>query len=906
MSITATIKKSLNHIREWYASQPTSRLYTTGSIVLLLALGFGAIVTALGNALFFDGYPADGAFQLLNPMRRLMDGQVIGRDFSFFHGIGVPLLHLPFYVLFGQGIFGEEMTRWLVSPLLFIGSAFCVFYVWRRKFFYALNMSVFVTLLGMVVVPFLVLPLTSILGVRSVVPVFLLAVMLNQARLGRPVIPKAPRLFAAWTWYELLSGVLLAVGLLCGTEFGAAAVLAFVIARLAYPTTKGEAMGQRWLSLVRTISGFVVVLFALLTLVTWGHPLAPLTYAFIDIPADQVWYFGVPPNKFVHFGNLLPTLMGDWLMLLLLAGAVFAATLTYRVHRMRRFRAETQAFIYALLAGAFAMVSMLGYYNNSEAGALARMALIVSGVALTILSTRWKKPIVYGFELGSFKDRIKLTPPQAARRLGVAFIGIAVLYTIFQVVFLQSNFAVGEAFKRAISYVRGTNTEVLGSAWKNEAEALVPIIQSDNTVDIADTNDNGFTHGVKAGGNQLVVRAGEHASFIRPRQIVYFSKAGRQIIQQVSRQGDTQIITLQANVQLDPAKDGAPSKLIVSEDFKHDNTKVWSLYTGVLNEEMGVMNPSKGGYDYIIHALGEQRRADYVNDFKQTKSQYVMSFTRSFFAWEEWMQNSHWDLYSLIDQNYEVVHETPTYILWKRKDQPWSDTHAQSQPWQPLTLHAADGRIDLPKLSFDNVPDVEAYGQEIADKERDHLLYMGREIDARQQVTSDQYDQFILGRLHRQQNEDIFKRENNGPETESQQLQVDNVERSQARREKAAADKGIFSATNPELHIPRAKRQVIVVKLQYQLSSPLGAIPVIGKSTRYMAEPNNTYTGTGASLRPYANEVVFPLVISEDNSDSYIRLNTYSLFPGKGSVKILKAEWTPLDTSVANLKVLTD
>ena len=181
MSVSPTITKGIKRIRTWYASQSTNKLYATGAIVLLAALTFGAVITALGNALFFDGYAADGAFQLLNPMRRLMEGQVIGRDFNFFHGVGVPWIHLPFYVLFGQGIFGEELARWLVSPLLFVLSAFCVFYAWRRRFVFALSMAAAVTALGMVTIPFLVLPLTSILGVRSVAPAFLLAMALGSS-----------------------------------------------------------------------------------------------------------------------------------------------------------------------------------------------------------------------------------------------------------------------------------------------------------------------------------------------------------------------------------------------------------------------------------------------------------------------------------------------------------------------------------------------------------------------------------------------------------------------------------------------------------------------------------------------------------------------------------------------------
>jgi hypothetical protein len=640
-------QKKTSGVKAWIAKQSTTRLYMVGTLILLAVLGFGALITALGNALFFEGYAADGAFQLLNPLRRLMEGQVLGQDFNFFHGVGVPLLHLPFYLLFGQGLFGEELTRWLVSPALFSLSAFCFFYVLRRKFTFALGMSMVVTALAMLIIPFLVLPLTSILGVRSVAPVFLLALVLNQVRLSRPIVKDARSKFIkSWTWYELSAGVLLAVSLLCGTEFGMAAILAFIIAHLAYAVRPKETFKIRLLSLSRAGASFAVSLFGILSAITLGHPFEPLKYALIDIPTDQFWYFGVPPNDYIHFNNAIVTIMTDWRILIMWGIALVAGLFAWRVHRLRKYRVETQAFIFGLLAGVFAMVSMLGYYSNSQAGALGRMGLLVGGAALFILVGHWKKPVSWGLELGRFKRRYRIQPAQAWRGLAVVFIVASLVYAAAMFAFVKKEFALGDTLRKARDYVTGVDTNLLDDKWKDVDEAIVPVVQADNSVEIVDTSDNGFEHGVS--GAQLLVKAGDKSSFIRARQIVYFPKAGRQIIDRVETRGDQQLVTLQnKSVKLDPAKDGAPSKLIVAEDFKHDNTKMWSLYTGVLNEEMGIMNPSHGGYDYIIHALGPERREQYVRDFAQQQPQFVLTFTHGYFTWEGWMQNSHWEFYSL-------------------------------------------------------------------------------------------------------------------------------------------------------------------------------------------------------------------------------------------------------------------
>jgi hypothetical protein len=899
-------QKKTSGVKAWIAKQSTTRLYMVGTLILLAVLGFGALITALGNALFFEGYAADGAFQLLNPLRRLMDGQVLGQDFNFFHGVGVPLLHLPFYLLFGQGLFGEELTRWLVSPALFSLSAFCFFYVLRRKFTFALGMSMVVTALAMLIIPFLVLPLTSILGVRSVAPVFLLALVLNQVRLSRPIVKDARSKFIkSWTWYELSAGVLLAVSLLCGTEFGMAAILAFIIAHLAYAVRPKETFKIRLLSLSRVGASFAVSLFGILSAITLGHPFEPLKYALIDIPTDQFWYFGVPPNDYIHFNNAIVTIMTDWRILIMWGIALVAGLFAWRVHRLRKYRVETQAFIFGLLAGVFAMVSMLGYYSNSQAGALGRMGLLVGGAALFILVGHWKKPVSWGLELGRFKRRYRIQPAQAWRGLAVVFIVASLVYAAAMFAFVKKEFALGDTLRKARDYVTGVDTNLLDDKWKDVDEAIVPVVQADNSVEIVDTSDNGFEHGVS--GAQLFVKAGDKSSFIRARQIVYFPKAGRQIIDRVETRGDQQLVTLQnKSVKLDPAKDGAPSKLIVAEDFKHDNTKMWSLYTGVLNEEMGIMNPSHGGYDYIIHALGPERREQYVRDFAQQQPQFVLTFTHGYFTWEGWMQNSHWEFYSLIDQNYEVVKESSTYALWKRKDQAWDNKHAQSQPWQPLTVTPGSDRIDLPKLSFDNVPDIEAYGLEQSEKDRQRMIDLGKQVDPRSSAGREVYDQYILEKLHERQDEERRNRENNGPETEAFQKKASEDKWQNEAAEKNKPEKERKTNEAPLLHLPRPKRQVVLLKLQYETSSPLSFIPVLGKTTRYMVEQNNVYTSTVASLKPYTNEMILPIVISEKNNDPYIRLNTYSLLPGKGSIKILKAEWTTLDTSVQNLKILTD
>jgi hypothetical protein len=428
----------------------------------------------------------------------------------------------------------------------------------------------------------------------------------------------------------------------------------------------------------------------------------------------------------------------------------------------------------------------------------------------------------------------------------------------------------------------------------------MPIVQADNTVDIADITSGSFVHGISTNSAQLIVNPGSHASFIRGGQIVYFQRSGRQIIQRAEKWGASNelLVTLQnKQFRLSPTYDGAPQKLIIAEDFNHDNTKLWSLYSTLFESEMGVFNPS--GADYIIHALGSQERAQYVNDFKKTQPKFVVTMSRNYFIYEEWLQNEHWDLYSLIEQNYEVVAQSPVHVLWKRKDQPWSNTNQDVGQW-----HAINPTIDnsiqheqftLPSLSFANVPDVDSYEQEYAASERARLTSQGQQVAPDLSLDVDHYAQYIAKQTRQTLQHDFADSENSGPETGTAKKAAD-----------ALWDKQQQKTPQQFLRLPIPKRQVVLIKIHYTITHPLGAIPLLGKTTRYFIEENNVYSKTPVSLRSYANEVIFPLIVSEDATfgNAYLVPTTYSLIPG-GIVHITSVEWAPFNLPVKELEVFT-
>lgn len=106
---------------------------------------------------------------------------------------------------------------------------------------------------------------------------------------------------------------------------------------------------------------------------------------------------------------------------------------------------------------------------------------------------------------------------------------------------------------------------------------------------------------------------------------------------------------------------------------------LWSTYTSVYDSLHGSVNPSKGGEDYIIHALGDKRRNDYNQQFIRDKPDYVITMRPSFFSYEEWLWSGHWEFYKQLFTKYELIAHNRSHVLWKIKpDAPVATTPFQS------------------------------------------------------------------------------------------------------------------------------------------------------------------------------------------------------------------------------------
>jgi hypothetical protein len=314
---------------------------------------------AITIPMVFNGFPADGAFQTFNPLRRIAAGQHGGVDFQFFHGLGLPYLLYPLFALGGKTIFSAELSRELISVFAFfltlIGIAAAASR--DREFTIVASAAAFSVSMSF---NFLVMGGISLLGLRSTAPVLLAIVLLMPWR-------DAAR-FA-------VSAAVIAAAFALGTEQGIAVVVAFG-AMQTLMAVKHRTLRPLVHAAASIASGLAAYIGFLLIVGGPSGCLKALRYAFRNVPADQFWYFGSPPNMFFSrwsdvFGDpFFAPSFAFCLTLTLIVVAILWRTRSERGERM--LHAVAVLLIYGLLSSA----AYFGYTFGGNALPMLRAALL--------------------------------------------------------------------------------------------------------------------------------------------------------------------------------------------------------------------------------------------------------------------------------------------------------------------------------------------------------------------------------------------------------------------------------------------------------------------------------------------------------------------------------------------------
>lgn len=503
-----------------------------------------------------DTYPTNGTFQLYNPLMRLAQGQIPGHDFPFFHGVGVPLLHFPTFMLLGHNVFAAETSKFFVTFLLFMVGSWAFFYAFFRDHKKAIIATAVICAIGPYVAVDTYYPGNAVLGVRTAFPLLVAAAVVWETSRTLRI---TKRLSLAYN--DIAALILLALAFQFGTEQGLAAMAAFFLLKLV-PIFKAKQKKPALVHFGALLLLGTATTIGLLAVSTRGHIFEALSYALVSIPNDQGWYFGVPPNYFISWE------------------AIQAIT----------FASEAIVLYVAIIAGL--ALSFIAKKSNllTPLQQRAVLFLIAYGVIVFIVSAT-----------GYYAPATHLIPLQR----GMLLVSIAAI-VLFAFHFIQQ--------KRMWFYVGLVLLAGLGS--------IITLDIRDRSVAVSKNDVKALLHTAKQ-----------------------------------ARQKDDYFVLSQR--WLDATNSFMP---LIPKD-----ATLWSTYTSVYDSLHGTLNPSKGGEDYIIHALGDERRNAYNQQFIHDRPDYVITMRPSFFSYEEWLWSGHWAFYKQLFTNYELIAHNRSHVLWKLK-----------------------------------------------------------------------------------------------------------------------------------------------------------------------------------------------------------------------------------------------
>ncbi len=500
------------------------RASIAGAIAWLLS----RLAGCLTRVIFFDGAVGDGPFQLFNALRRLAAGQVAGRDFPVFHGLGLPWLHYPLFRLFGQGLFGSELSRQLTSTLLCTAALAIMLRAasgsWQRTAFRLAPVFIVVQLSAVLFGTFSD-PGTSMTDLRGVAP--LLGATLYATTQSRRL-----RLLLI----TVCLGVVPVIAVDQALPFFLAVLVVVLTLLFRYFRTRQPGALQPVSELITALACGLAMALCLMLLISGPQgTLAALKFNFVETPRDQFWFFGAPSNLYYpddgsYFRSLADLVTNSYSrpILVWLVGAGLA--LRYLVKRPDLSVRRTGCAIllsYGFLSAAPSL-GYLGYtYLKDGTSAMLLALLLVRGETVA----RW------------------------LLRLRKLMLPVLAAFVLFQSVLA--------------------------------AQKIVRLAQAPDL------------------------------------RTVHFSERWQAI-------------------------------LTTGEDLVHryrhrGGSALWTTYSNQLNSTVGEFLPAE---DYIIHALGPERRARYLAAFQKADPAVVMTVASPY---EYWLQNETWGLYEQLLRRYSLA-----------------------------------------------------------------------------------------------------------------------------------------------------------------------------------------------------------------------------------------------------------
>jgi len=353
------------------------------------------ISNSFSNALFFAGEPFDGSFQLFNGLKRLSLNEVIGKDFFAFHGNGTLLLHYPLYVIFGSNLFSSEFVRWILSLSVFNFLNFFMFRSIKISKYYSIVLTL---IFSFIAVSFnfdsVYLPINSLLGIRTLLPLLLIVVLYNKQSYFQKL--SNDKNFIKRNFFEIIVSIFCALSLYTSTEQGISIIIACLVTIFFLHPTK-----VRLLNRVKSILSIIIITIITLLFVSFIFSgkdfFNALKFNFIEVPTDQYWYFGNYPQYFVkNLSELFVDLRLIYRVLIAIILILFTYSFKSKTKSINNFESFgiNVLLIYGMLSS---LIPYLGIPNFNYSDNLFRIILFVIIYLVIKVITYKLKDVIYIF-----------------------------------------------------------------------------------------------------------------------------------------------------------------------------------------------------------------------------------------------------------------------------------------------------------------------------------------------------------------------------------------------------------------------------------------------------------------------------------------------------------------------------
>lgn len=551
-------------------------LISVFSVILLHSFNYG---------LNLEYKPYNGDFQTFNSLRRILAGELPGRDFNAYLGWGTTYVNLFFTALLGGSFAASKFSTYFLSVTLHFLALINLFFLVGLRLDRAIIaagftiLTIFLDVGKIVPIWEIIEPSHSTLSLRSSLLFIVTSLLLVLVKLT-----------SRYTYlFYSLAGCLIGVQPFWSNDYG---IPSCIILSVVILTDLIRRKQSRKLVKFICLSGSILISFALGgSILTRGHLLNWLRDNFSGIAADQFWYF-------------------LW----------FNETINNKIFELKDIFFNSFFYWYFI---AVAYLSLEFFLKKYKFESLLLIYLAISAIGAGILSSVG----------GTISFRYYLT---------------SILISLF--IFPLSVYLF---VKRLWSF--GGDSQIINKIFKNQNTNRKYIFRFNSL-------SKKFRYQLKSlkylGITLLAIYylTISLVGIINTKNLVLFPSESKGFFW-VEELGGWLPKRWQSSIAI--ARN--IERELQSEPPTH---RMLSTYSSAMDVVAGSVNPT--GVDYIIHALGDNARNNYLYEFQRAKPKYITTLREEFTRWETWARRTNWWFYRELTTNYRPIAATFYNIIWER------------------------------------------------------------------------------------------------------------------------------------------------------------------------------------------------------------------------------------------------